>query len=106
MVVFFENYRQKVFIVRHTLENRQKNEILAYTHKLDPVEPIRFDWVYLFALLWAITITLRSGDFTLNLFSFHLTARILLPFLGSGCSTRQREYRNLRNTNEYAKGVQ
>lgn len=40
------------------------------------------------------------------LFSFHLTSRILFPFLGSGCSTRQREYRNLRNTNEYAKGVQ
>ena len=40
------------------------------------------------------------------LFSFHLTSRILLPFLGSGCSTRQREYRNLRNTNEYAKRVQ
>ena len=40
------------------------------------------------------------------LFSFHLTSRILLPFLGSGCSTKQREYRNLRNTNEYAKRVQ
>ena len=32
--------------------------------KLDPVEPIRFDWVYLFAFLWAITMTLRLGDFT------------------------------------------
>ena len=36
--------------------------------KLDPVEPIRFGWVFLFAFLWAITITLRSGDFTLSLF--------------------------------------
>ena len=68
--------------------------------KLDPVEPIRFDWVFLFALLWAITITLRSGDFTLNLFSFHLTARILFSFLGSGCSTRQREYQ-LHRENKY-----
>lgn len=37
---------------------------------LDPVELIRFDWVFLFALLWAITMTLRLGDFTLNLFLF------------------------------------
>ena len=45
-------------------KNRPKNEILSYTRKLDPVEPIRFDRVYLFAFLWAITMTLRLGDFT------------------------------------------
>lgn len=28
-----ENNIRKVFIVRHTLENRLKNEILSYTHK-------------------------------------------------------------------------
>ena len=31
VVVFFENYRQKVLIVRHTFENRPKHEILSYT---------------------------------------------------------------------------
>lgn len=64
MAVFFENYLPKVLIVRHTPEKCLKNEILPEGRKLDPVEPIRFDRVYLFALLWAITMTLRSGDFT------------------------------------------
>ena len=69
--------------------------------KLDPVEPIRFGWVFLFAFLWAITMTLRSGDFTLNLFLL-LIYRILLPFSGSGCSTSQREYQ-LHRENKYLK---
>ena len=76
------NNRKKVLIVQHTLENRPKNEILSYTRKLDPVEPIRFDWVYLFAFLWAITITLRSGDFTLNLFFFSFNCSYFVAFLG------------------------
>lgn len=33
-------------------------------------------------------------------FSYRLTARILLPFSGSGCSTRRREYQ-LHRENKY-----
>ena len=37
MVVFFENYRQKVLIVRHTPEKSLKHEILPELHKKKPL---------------------------------------------------------------------
>ena len=43
VVVFFIYTReQKVLIVRHTLKNRPKNEILSYTRKANKNEPNNF----------------------------------------------------------------
>ena len=60
----------KKYLSSDTLSKIAPKTRFSRTHTLDPVELIRFDWVFLFALLWAITMTLRLGDFTLNLFLF------------------------------------